>query len=284
MTIEQARSVGTMRVHTVRGGNGVRLHAREWGRPHGPSLLLIHGWSQSLHGWRHQVEGELTTECRVVAMDLRGHGMSERPAEAAAYQDPTLWAADVAAVIDQLGLERPVLVGWSYAGFVITDYLRAYGEQAVAAVNLVGAAVRLDKTFQHIGPAFLANAGDASDPDLTLNTAAIRRFLRACTVEPLAVDDWENALCWNMVVPPEVRGALISRQVNADDVLSTLGVPVLVTHGTQDAVVLPSMAEHVLAVCPGAVASWYDGIGHIPFIEARDRFDQELLDLVRRVN
>ena len=51
---------------------------------------------------------------------------------------------------------------------------------------------------------------------------------------------------------------------------------VLVTHGRADAIVLPSMAEHVLEVCPTARASWYDGVGHLPFVEDPARFDREL--------
>ena len=54
--------------------------------------------------------------------------MSEAPLEAEHYTDAALWADDVAAIIDQLGLERPVLVGWSYGAFVICDYIRAYGQ------------------------------------------------------------------------------------------------------------------------------------------------------------
>jgi pimeloyl-ACP methyl ester carboxylesterase len=54
---------------------------------------------------------------------------------------------------------------------------------------------------------------------------------------------------------------------------------VLVTHGQGDAIILPSMAEHTLTVCPAAAASWYDGVGHMPFWEASGRFDRELADL-----
>ena len=79
-----------------------------------------------------------------------------------------------------------------------------------------------------------------------------------------------------MVVPAEVRGALIAREIDGDDALSSLSVPVLVSHGRDDAIVLPSMAEHVLGACEPAVASWYDGVGHMPFWEAADRFDDEL--------
>jgi pimeloyl-ACP methyl ester carboxylesterase len=51
---------------------------------------------------------------------------------------------------------------------------------------------------------------------------------------------------------------------------------VLVTHGLADAIVLPSMAEHVLEVCRTARASWYEDVGHLPFLEDPDRFDREL--------
>ena len=83
-----------------------------------------------------------------------------------------------------------------------------------------------------------------------------------------------------MVVPPEVRGALFSRELDADDVLSELSVPVLVTHGHDDTIVLPSMAEHVLDVCDTAEASWYDDVGHMPFLEDPVRFDRELAEFV----
>jgi hypothetical protein len=44
-------------------------------------------------------------------------------------------------------------------------------------------------------------------------------------------------------------------------------------------IVLPSMAEHTLTACRAASVSWYDGVGHMPFWEAPDRFDRELADL-----
>jgi non-heme chloroperoxidase len=66
-------------------------------------------------------------------------------------------------------------------------------------------------------------------------------------------------------------------------VLRTLGVPLLVTQGRADTVVLPAMAEHVLATCPTSEASWYDGGGHVPHLEDAERFNRELAELTRRV-
>ena len=164
------------------GGGGVTLHAREWGNAAGPPILFIHGWSQSDLCWSAQVGGPLAERFRMVTFDLRGHGASERPLDAGAYTAAQPWADDLAAVIDTTGLERPVLVGWSYGGFVIADYLRAHGEAAIGGIELVGGAVLLrPPSFDHIGPGFLENAPAACDPDLRVSIPAIRRFLGACT-------------------------------------------------------------------------------------------------------
>jgi|SRR4051794_8230371 non-heme chloroperoxidase len=265
--------------HDVRGGGGLRLHVREWGCAEGPAIVFVHGWSQSQLCWSRQIAGPLAADFHLVTFDLRGHGMSEQPRDDAAYLDARLWAEDLHAVLQHLQLERPVVVAWSYGGFVVTDYLRAYGDEDIAAIDLVGATVLRTAAFDHIGPDFLANAGAACAADLPASIAAIRRFLAACTAQPLSADYLSAALCWNMVVAPEVRGALLAREIDADDVLARLTVPVLVTHGRADAIVLPSMAEHVLEVCPTARASWYDGVGHLPFAEDPARFDRELREL-----
>jgi non-heme chloroperoxidase len=274
---EQAKPVKPVREYDIRGGGGLTLRAREWGNPQGPAILFIHGWSQCDLCWSGQVGGQLAADFRLVTFDNRGHGRSEKPLDPGCYADERLWADDLAAVIDQTGLDRPVLVGWSYGGFVVTDYVRAYGDAAIAGLNLVSAAVLLNPpAFDHIGPGLLENAQDACASDLAASTDAIRRFLRRCTARPLDDETWTTALCWNMVVPPEIRGALFARQINAQDVLARLSVPVLVTHGRADAIILPSMADHTLAVCQAAVPSWYEGVGHMPFVEDAERFNREL--------
>ena len=277
-------ATGRMRTHTVRGGGGLRLHVREWGREDGLSILFIHGWSQNHLCWAKQYESALAGEFRLVAYDLRGHGMSEAPLEPEHYTDGKLWADDVAAIVDQLGLDRTVLVGWSYGPFVISDYVRAYGQDGIAAVNFVEGAVRLDEAAfgTLIGPGFLDHFVDATADDLPTSIRAMRSFVRTCLVKPVADEDLEAAVCWNVVVPAQVRANLAARQLDCDDVLCALEVPLLVTHGRADTVVLPAMAEHVLATCPTAEVSWYDGVGHVPHLEDPERFNRELADLTRR--
>ncbi|RHW23445.1 alpha/beta hydrolase [Nocardioides immobilis] len=274
-----------MQVHTVLGGGGLRLHVREWGPADGPPILFIHGWSQNHLCWVRQCDSALADEFRVVAYDLRGHGMSEAPLEPEHYTDGKLWADDVAAIIDELRLDRPVLVGWSYGGYVICDYVRTYGQDRIAAINFVEGAVKLgEAAFGNlIGPGFLDHFVDATADDLPTSIQAMRSFVRACVVKPVSDDDIESAVCWNVVVPAAIRANLAAREIDCDDVLSALEVPLLVTQGRADSVVLPAMAEHVLATCPVAEASWYEGVGHVPHLEEPERFNRELTALTRRV-
>jgi non-heme chloroperoxidase len=274
---------GRMRIHEVKGGGGLRLHVREWGNADGPPILLIHGWSQNHLCWVKQYESALADEFRLVAYDLRGHGMSEAPLEAEHYTEGRLWADDVAAIIDRLRLDQPVLVGWSYGPFVICDYIRAHGQDRIAAINFVEGAVKLGEAAfgTLIGPGFIDNFVGATADDLPTNIGAMRSFVRACLSRPMSDDDFETAICWNVVVPAPIRVNLAARDIDCDDVLRALEVPLLVTQGRADTVVLPAMAEHVLATCPTAEASWYEGVGHVPHLEEPDRFNRELAALAR---
>ena len=274
-----------MIINSIQGGGGIRLHVREWGNASAPSILFIHGWSQNHLCWSKQYESELATSYRLVALDLRGHGMSEAPHQASAYQNPQLWADDIAAIMKELLLERPILVGWSYGGFIICDYLRAYGQENISGIVFAGAATTLHPPTlsEFIGPGFINVVTDAISEDLPTSLLAMRQFMHNCIAKPLALEDLETALCWQMVVRPDVRGALVTREINSDNVLRSLRVPLLVAHGRQDYVVLPTMAEHVLETCPKATASWYNDVGHAPFLEDPARFNRELAELVHYV-
>src|SRR6266480_2104614 len=280
---DEQKRTGRMKVHAVRGGGGLRLHVREWGKADGPPILFIHGWSQNHLCWARQYDSALADEFRLVAYDLRGHGMSEAPLEREHYTDAKAWADDVAAIIEELRLDRPVLVGWSYGAFVICDYVRAYGQDRIAAINFVEGTVKLSEVAfgTLIGPGFLDHFAGATADDLPANIGAMRSFVRACVVKPVPDDDMETAMCWNVTVPAAIRANLAAREIDCDDVLGALEVPVLVTQGRADSVVLPATAEHVLATSPTARASWYDGVGHVPHLEESERFNRELTELTR---
>ena len=208
--------------------------------------------------------------------------MSEAPSAENQYTEPQLWADDIAAIIAQLRLKRPVLVGWSYGGFVICDYLRAYGQEAIAGINFVGAATTLNAAAfgVFLGPGFVDHVPGAIAADLPTNIRTIRSFIGGCTARPLPADEFETALCWNMVVPSKVRAALVARVIDSDDVLKKLDKPVLVTHGQRDTVVYPAMADHIIRTCRRSTASWYPEVGHAAFLEDPGRFNRELGEFV----
>ena len=282
---DERQTGGPMRIHAVRGGGGLRLHVREWGRPDGPPILFIHGWSQSHLCWARQYQSELADEFRLVAYDLRGHGMSEAPLEPDHYTEGRLWADDLAAIIEQLGLDRPVLVGWSYGGFIICDYVRAHGQDRIAAADFVAGAVKLGPAAfgTLIGPGFLDHFADATSDDLPTNIRGMRGLVSAFPAKPFPPDDVETLLCSSMTVPARIRANLAAREIDGDDALRALDIPLLVTQGRADTVVLPAMAEHVLATCPTAESSWYEGVGHTAHLEQPERFNRELAELTRRV-
>jgi non-heme chloroperoxidase len=268
------------KTYRVQGGDGVALHVEETGNPRGRPVLFLHGISQCRLAWDRQLRSDIGRDLRLVAMDLRGHGLSEQPRDG--YGDGALWAADVHAVITKLELDRPVLCGWSYAGVVIGDYVSHHGEAAVGGIVLVGAASRLgEPALPFFGANFLATLPGLSSTEVEASTAALRTFIRLTTSADPAPEDLYLALGYNLVVPPQVRQAMLDRMLVHDGVLERLTVPVLLVHGSEDEVVLPAMAEHHARLIPHAKTSWYQGIGHTPFREDPERFNAELLAFAR---
>jgi pimeloyl-ACP methyl ester carboxylesterase len=281
MSTEDRRS---MRSKVVHGSDGVRLQTYEWGPLDAPAILLIHGWSQSHLSWKRQFQSSLAERYRLVAYDLRGHGASEYPRDEAAYTDATLWADDVAAIIEQLGLERPVLVGWSFGGYVVCDYLRAYGQDALGGVHFVCWAVMLGNTEKEralTGQGFHDHFEGSISADVQANIDAMRGFIRVCVEGELAGDDLEELLAFNMMVPPYVRRAVATRgTLDNSDLLRTITLPVLVTQGEADRVTRRVAASHIVSCCPNSRESVYRGVGHSPFMERPDRFNDELAAFV----
>jgi pimeloyl-ACP methyl ester carboxylesterase len=272
-----------MRAHSVTGGGGIRLHVEETGNPDGQPILFIHGFSQCRLAWSKQLDSDLTDTLRLVAMDIRGHGLSDRPRDA--YGDSTLWADDVQAVIEALGLNRPILSGWSYAGLIMGDYLRVYGEDQIGGVHLVGAVTKLgsEAALAVIGGDFLALVPGFFSTDAEASVRALEALMRLCVHGDPDARDLYFFLGYNVVVPPYVREGLLSRAVDNDDVLGRLRVPVLITHGAEDRVVLPAAAEQHAALIPHARTSFHPGVGHVPFWQDADRFNRELRDFAGQV-
>lgn len=272
-----------MRAHTIYAGANLKLHVRDFGPQDAPPILLIHGWSQHHVCWIKQFESSLAEEFRLVAMDLRGHGQSESPLGAENYSTGRLWADDVAAVISSLQLTSPILVGSSYGGLIIGDYLRSYGDGAIGGVNLVGGAVGIGPSWigSMIGDDFVKYAVPAASDDQQVALKSIQAFVHCCIARPFPSDELELAVGWNMLTPSYVRAHLISRDDDFRPEYAKLRKPLLVSYGAADTIVLPAMAEAIRRASPKCQMSEFAGTGHLPFLEEPMRFNQELADFTR---
>ena len=269
--------------HSVKGSGGLELAVFETGTREGPAILLIHGFKQCYLCWSRQFDSPLATEFRLIAMDLRGHGSSAKPLEPENYEAGGIWAQDLAAVIEALELSKPVVSGWSFGGYVIGEYLNSHGDGALGAINFVSSVSKIGtpEGETYMGTALLENMENMMSPDLATNIQATRAFVAGCTAAPLAQKEFETVLAYNMMVPNEVQVASVGRVADLDEALAAITVPTLVSHGTADALLLPSQAEHIAAQVPNGRLSLYEGIGHSPFLEDAARFNAELAALTR---
>jgi len=154
-----------MKSHRIAGGGGAELNAVEEGNPQGRPILFLHGASQCLLQWSRQMESGLAGNYRLVAMDMRGHGFSDKPRDG--YNDSKLWADDVHAVIEALKLDRPVLSGWSYGPLLCLDYIRHYGEEKIGGLQFIGAVTKLgsEDAMSVLTPELLGIFGDFLSTD-----------------------------------------------------------------------------------------------------------------------
>jgi non-heme chloroperoxidase len=267
-----------MKQHYLAGGNGLKLYVEENGQPDGQSIIFIHGFSQCRVAWTKQMHSSLADSFRLIGLDLRGHGLSEKLSEKEAYTDGKLWADDLAAVIDGLKLQKPVLVGWSYGGYVISDYVRYYGTGKLGGINFVAAATKMGvpESAALLGPKFQAMMRGFLSADLDTSVQTFQNFIRVCTYEEISAEEFYMMLGYNLVVSPVVRRNLFSRVLNNDDVLAQLQIPLLITHGLEDAIILPETARQHAELVKHARTSFYEQIGHLPFVESTERFNAEL--------
>jgi pimeloyl-ACP methyl ester carboxylesterase len=117
-------------------GDGIGLHARDWGGG-GQAVLLLHGLASNARIWDGVASRLAGAGLRVAALDLRGHGDSDQPDQG--YDFPSV-GRDLASALARLGLERPVLVGHSWGASVALQFA-AERPGALAGLVLVDGAL-----------------------------------------------------------------------------------------------------------------------------------------------
>ncbi len=268
----------------ILGGGGVKLAVYEAGKVDGRPIVFIQGFSQNHVTWDRQFSGPLATEFHLVTYDFRGHGASDKPLEAAQYTNSGLWADDLAAVIRDRNLERPVLVGWSYGGYVIADYIRKFGDGKLGGLVFLGVTTKngTPDAADFLTPQVLALFPDVLSAEVRKSLDGTRA-LAHLFANPLTDAPFEIALGSAMMVPPEVRLAMFSRVLDNDDVLARIRVPTLVVHGAGDRIVRVRAARHTAETVPNAKLLLYEGVGHAPHLQVPDRLSRDLAEFVRRI-
>lgn len=272
---------------TVPGHGGVPLNVAEVGNAGGPEILFIHGMAMGLQSFRLQFDSELAQDFRMVAFDLRGHGNSGKPWRPEDVNIPEIWADDVAAVIKAKRLRRPVIVGWSYGGFVAADYFRKYGDGQIAGLDLVGSIAGLVQQPPPVGNmspeelkrrAAMQTSGNLLD-NLSMVDATAKLF-----EFPGMSDQYRAEMrALGAMVPAYFRKAFVGRSLDNRDVTPNLKLPILITMGSRDLAQGREPFDRPVEALPKAKVSIYDGVGHLPFAQDPARFNRELADFVRAV-
>lgn len=121
-------------MNTITTQDGVQIYYKDWGS--GQPLVFHHGWPLSSDDWDAQMLYFVNKGYRVIAHDRRGHGRSSQVSNG---HDMDHYAADVAAVIEHLGLRNSIHIGHSTGGGEAARYTARYGKDTVAKLVLIGA-------------------------------------------------------------------------------------------------------------------------------------------------
>ena len=242
------------------------MHVAQDGRPGSPGVLLIHGSAGST-AWWDPVVPALAGACRVIRVDLLGHGRSSSPA--GGYDIPAQ-ARRVGAALDRLGAGQVTVVGHSM-GCLVATALAEQRPDKVAALALID-----------MGPSL-----DAASPDGLLVRLLLARFPGRLLWRLRSEATIRKAMGTAVTRRVDIPGALIEatlgmthralagtargsldylRQRSLPDRLAPLGVPLLVIFGTEDARYPASSAAAYRAV-PGARIELLPSVGHTPMLE-----------------
>lgn len=254
----------------------VPLHYTERGT--GLPVVLIHGFPFDHTIWDTQAEA-LSDVCRVIAVDLRGHGQS--PVTDGSYT-MALLAADIAALLDDLSLARAVWVGQSMGGYVVQAALRTLPDR-VQAVGLVATHPHPDtpeKQQQRLASAeqVLAEGTDAL-------IAGMRAVLFAPSLDRDAAIVQRVVAIMQRTAPQAVAGALRGMAERTDSVptLRAANLPALIIAGADDQIVAQEVVQGMHALLPDAALHIITGAGHMPMLEQPEATAAALRTFVTQV-
>jgi len=264
--------------YSATSSDGVKLAVHESGNPNGPPVIFVHGLLGSHLDWDAQVHSRALRQYRLITYDLRGHGLSDKPAGAEPYHDGSRWGDDLAAVIEASHARKPVVVGWSLGGVVISNYLAKYGDRAIAGAVYVDGVVELspDQIVNHS-----AVYRDMNSPDLKTHLDGERTFVGLCFHHRPDAKTFDRLLANAAMASWDMQKEIPTMTDFAKRGLSNARVPLLFIYGAHDALVdTRATLARVSVLNPRATRIVYAKSGHAPFIEEAARFNRDVARFV----
>jgi pimeloyl-ACP methyl ester esterase len=261
---------------------GVEIYYEEAGE--GRPLVMLHGWSMTGRVWRFQQP--LADDCRLIVPDLRGHGKSSTPAAGFSLND---LAGDIVALFERLDLADAVLLGWSLGAQVALAAFLPIRER-LAGLALVGATPRFTVTdgYPHGLP-----ATEPRGMGLRLKrdySKTMGEFFRGMFAQGELDREQENRVAREIVMAgrlpePAVAFAALDILSVADlrEMLPAVDLPVLVIHGSADAICPAGAAHYLVGRIADARLVEFDGAGHAPFLSRPDEFNAIVRKFLREV-
>lgn len=264
--------------HTFEPSPGVRVHYTDEGNANGRTLILVHGFSASVHAWRPWID-RLRTDYRLVALDLPGHGLTQTPENYRATLAGN--AALIDALAAKIGAETFVLAGHSMGGAVSMAYAKSHPDKLDGLVLIDAAGWPGDSS----GPPGLASL---------FNNPVGRWFIKLFDPRLFATGGLKSAyhdevLVTNALVDRYVdlamaeghRDVLLTQQMQPDPPWTpvdfhTIRVPTLVMTGEDDDIIPAKNARAIAAAIPGAKLVLYPDTGHVPMEQLPDDTTRDL--------
>lgn len=259
----------------------LHVHYRDQGRRDGPVLIMVHGFSASLHAWEPWV-ARLGSDYRIITLDLPGHGLTRAPEGYVAGIDG--YADLVDDLAQRLGAGPYVVAGNSMGGAVAWDDALGHGDR-VKGLVLVDAAG---------WPGAPASAGPPQLIFAILHNPIGRALIRHIDTSGMAESGLKAAYVDASLVTPALvnRYVELSRAPGHRDILLTIQtrsgepvtearlrsirVPTLVMHGEQDALIPLEDGKGFAGAIPGARLITYPGVGHVPMEQIPDKSAADL--------
>ncbi|MFN4226159.1 MAG: alpha/beta fold hydrolase [Hyphomonas sp.] len=270
-------------------GDDMRIHFRDVGPRDAHTIVLVHGFSASLHTWEPWVNN-LKRTYRVITLDLPGHGLSRCIDNSAIGTQQFI--DTINRVTGTLKVDRFTLAGNSMGGGAAWAYALAHPERLDGLVLVDAAGWPRDAEESGSRPLIfrLLDAGPARrvlrDLDMT---PLIRDGLRNSFGDPAFVTDEMVERYASLSRAPCHREALLEltsgrgeRAVASPEKLAGLDVPTLVMHGELDNLIPASHGEKFAAAIPGAELKLYPGVGHLPQEEIAEESAGDLRSFLNR--